>query len=302
MPPSKPQADRTGSKAPGGLTAGLYVVATPIGNAGDITLRALAVLAGCDAIACEDTRVTARLLAIHQIARPLIAYHDHNAARILPRLIERVAAGQRIALVSDAGTPLISDPGYRLVRACREAGLAVVPVPGPSAVLSALCVAGLPTDRFLFAGFPPTKAASRRRFLGELACVPATLVLFESGPRLAASLADMAAAFGLRDVTIARELTKKFEEVRTGTLAEMAAAAAAAEPPRGEITLVIAPPSPAAAPDEREVDALLEQALTENSVSAAASRVAAETGVAKRIVYARALALAGQPGGTRDEG
>lgn len=290
---SKPSAGRPGQEIQRcDLAPGLYVVATPIGNAADITLRALAVLAGCDAIACEDTRVTARLLAIHNLSRPLLAYHDHNAERALPRLIDRLRAGGRIALVSDAGTPLVSDPGFRLVRACRDAGVSVIPIPGASSVLTALCAAGLPTDRFLFAGFSPVKPGARRRFLDELATVPATLVLFESTQRLAASLGDMAAVLGHRDAAIGRELTKKFEEMRTGTLEELAAAYAAAEPPRGEVTVVIAPPGPPAAPDADVVDTLLRAALADESVSAAAARIATETGLPKRTVYTRALQLA----------
>src|SRR5262249_38923356 len=202
---------------------GLHVVATPIGNLRDVTLRALEVLAGVDLIACEDTRVTRRLTAHYGISAPLTPYHDHNAAAARPRLLERLAAGSAIALVSDAGTPLISDPGYRLVRAAREAGHLVTTVPGPSSVLAALAVAGLATDRFLFDGYLPAKSSERRTRIAELAGAPATLVLFETGPRLAATLADLAAGLGAREAAVCRELTKVHEEVRRGELAALAA-------------------------------------------------------------------------------
>jgi 16S rRNA (cytidine1402-2'-O)-methyltransferase len=273
------------------LDPGLYVVATPIGHASDITLRALRVLGGVDAIACEDTRVTAKLLAIHGISTSLTPYHDHNARTAGPALVKRLADGGRIALVSDAGTPLVSDPGYRLVRACADAGVAVIPIPGPSAVLAALCVSGLPTDRFLFAGFAPPRTGPRRRFLAELATVPATLVLMESPRRLAAALADMAEILGPRQAVVARELTKLFEEVRRGALAELADHYREAAPPRGEVTLVVSPPAAPPQADDAEVDRLLSAALDEASVRDAAEQVAAETGLAKRHLYARALEL-----------
>jgi 16S rRNA (cytidine1402-2'-O)-methyltransferase len=273
------------------LDPGLYVVATPIGHASDITSRALRVLAGVDAIACEDTRVTAKLLAIHGISTSLTPYHDHNARAAGPVLVKRLQAGERIALVSDAGTPLISDPGYRLVRACADAGVPVVPIPGPSAVLAALCVSGLPTDRFLFAGFAPPRAGPRRRFLTELAAVPATLVLMESPRRLATSLADMADVLGGRDAMVARELTKLFEEIRRGTLAELADHYREAATPKGEVTVVVAPPTAPPQADGADVDRRLSEALDEASVRSAAEKVAAETGLPKRRLYARALEL-----------
>ena len=298
---SKPRRDKAAVKAgpapppdaglPSGLPSGLYVVATPIGNAADITLRALAVLAAVDVIACEDTRVTRKLLTIHGISRPLTAYHEHNADAVRPRLLARLAAGERIALVSDAGTPLISDPGFRLVRACIAADVPVVPLPGASAVLAALTVAGLPTDRFLSAGFLPTRRGPRRRTLAELAPVPATLLILESPHRLAASLADMADVLGDRAAVVTRELTKLFEETVRGTLAELAARYAASGPPKGEITVVIAPPFAAAPPAAADVDALLAEALADGSVKDAAARVAAATGLPKRTLYARALEL-----------
>src|SRR5579863_3642322 len=228
-------------------TPGLHIVATPIGNLGDITLRALATLAGADAIACEDTRVTHKLLERYGIVRPLTPYHEHNAAKARPMLLRRLTEGAAIALVSDAGTPLISDPGYKLVRAAQDAGHRVTALPGASAVMAALAVAGLPTDQFLFAGFLPPKEAARGARIAALARIPATLVLFETGPRLAATLADLAHGLGgQREAALCRELTKLHEEIRRGELARMAETYAD-QPPRGEIVLVIAPP-PASVP------------------------------------------------------
>jgi 16S rRNA (cytidine1402-2'-O)-methyltransferase len=274
-----------------GLPAGLYVVATPIGHAADITIRALTVLRAADVIACEDTRVTAKLLALHGITRPLARYDEHTAATAGPALLARIKGGERVALVSDAGTPLISDPGYRLVRACADSGIAVVPIPGASAVLAALAVAGLPTDRFLFAGFPPPRTVARRRFYAELATVPATLVVMEGPHRLIASLADMAEVLGPREAAVARELTKMFEEVRRGRLDALAEEYQAREQVKGEVTIVVAPPAPATAPTAAEIDARLEQALEEGSVRTAAATVAEETGLPRRALYARALEL-----------
>src|SRR5215467_7638422 len=206
------------------LVAGLYLVATPIGNLRDVSLRALEILAAADVIACEDTRVTRKLLSHYGIATPLTPYHDHNAATARPKLIARLAQGARVALVSDAGTPLVSDPGYRLVSETQAAGHPVTAAPGASAVLAALSVAGLPTDRFFFEGFLPAKEAARRTRIAALARIPATLVLFETGPRLAAGLADLAEGLGDREATICRELTKLHEEVRRGSLSELARA------------------------------------------------------------------------------
>jgi 16S rRNA (cytidine1402-2'-O)-methyltransferase len=276
------------------LAPGLYVVATPIGNLADVTLRALSVLASAGLVLCEDTRVTRKLLDRYGLRPSLLAYHEHNAANVRPQVLAKLASGETVALVSDAGTPLVSDPGYKLVGAAIEAGHRVFPVPGASAALAALVAAGLPTDRFFFEGFLPAKAGQRQSRIAEIAGVPATLVLYESGPRLAASLTDLAAGLGDREAAICRELTKKFEEVRRGTLAQLAAHYRDAGEPKGEIVIVAAPPSdnveqisPAA------LDAKLKAALKTLSVKEAAEAVAGETGIKRREVYQRALALAG---------
>jgi len=278
----------------GKATPGLHVVATPIGNLGDITLRALATLAGADVIACEDTRVTRKLLDRYAIATPLTPYHDHNAASVRPRLLRRLAEGGAVALVSDAGTPLVSDPGFKLVRAARDAGYAVIALPGASAPLAALAVAGLPTDQFFFAGFLPPKQAARRARIAELAAIPATLILFETGPRVAATLADLAAGLGPeREAALCRELTKLHEEVRRGDLATLARDFTAAESEiRGEIVLVVGPPAAAAQPSADETDALLRAALGRVSLKDAVGEVALATGLPRRSLYQRALALA----------
>ena len=278
---------------PAKLAPGLYLVATPIGNLADITLRALEVLSAANTIACEDTRVTRKLLRAHGLERAMTAYHEHNAERVRPRLIERLKNGESVALVSDAGTPLISDPGYKLVRAVVAEGLRVSVVPGPSAPLAALVVSGLPSDRFLYAGFLPAKQAARRKVLAELSEIPVTLIFLESPRRLAATLEDMAQLLGARPAAVARELTKLFEEVRRGRLADLAAQYRAAGPPRGEIAIVVGPPNPEA-PRADDLDDLLAAALEQASLRDAATRVAAETGLPRREVYARALALSGR--------
>ena len=290
----QPQAKMGGAK----MDAGLYIVATPIGNADDITLRALATLEQADLIACEDTRVTGKLLAFYGIAARKIPYHEHNAARAGAILLRHLQRGQAVALVSDAGTPLISDPGYKLVNACHDAGIPVTVIPGASAPIAALAVSGLPSDRFLFAGFLPVKQAGRRKTLKELASVRATLVLFESPRRLAASLADMAAVLGHRKAAVARELTKFFEEVRRATLEELARHYREAGPPKGEVVIVIAPPDKSAvlAADAVDIDTQLGAALESLGVRDAAAKVAAATGVSKRELYSRALALTGRGG------
>ncbi len=293
-----PPPDRDDGGTPVGadvpvLPSGLYLVATPIGNLEDLGPRARRVLAGVDRILCEDSRVTGGLLHACGLKRPLWPYHEHNAERVRPQVIAALARGERLALVSDAGTPLISDPGFKLVREARAAGVRVVPIPGPSAVLAALIVSGLPTDRFFFQGFLPTKTAARDRVLRELAPLRATLVVFESAKRAEASLRALAAILGPRPACLARELTKTFEEVRSGELAALADGCVA-DPPRGEVVLVIGGAGEAPTMAESDVDAALRSALTRLSPSEAAREVAAATGLARRDLYRRALALDGR--------
>ncbi|HVL71071.1 MAG TPA: 16S rRNA (cytidine(1402)-2'-O)-methyltransferase [Beijerinckiaceae bacterium] len=275
------------------LSGGLYVVATPIGNLKDVTLRALNVLAAAHAILAEDTRVTKTLLAHYGITTPLVAYHEHSSDAVRERMIHRLSEGQALALVSDAGTPLVSDPGYRLVQAAIAQGLPVIPIPGASAVLSALVVSGLPTDRFFFEGFLPAKSAARRTRLSEIAAIPATLMLFEAPHRLPEMLADAADVLGARPAVVARELTKLFETVRRGSLRELADAFRSEGPPKGEIVVLI---GAADEPSPEEVDAAVDErlraALQRHSLKDAAALVADELGRPKRAVYARALALA----------
>lgn len=298
--PREPSEAAAGEQPVGGLAPGLYLVATPIGNLRDITVRALDILRGADVIACEDTRITRRLLSHYAIATPTTAYHDHNAATALPRLIKRLQKGEIVALVSDAGTPLVSDPGYRLVRAALAESIAVTTAPGPVAAMAALTVSGLPTDTFLFAGFLPPKAAARRQRLEALADVPATLIFYESPRRVPATLAAMADCLGARPAVVARELTKLFEEVARGSLAELAAAFAEAGPPRGEVVLVVGPPAPHSADDSpARLDQQLRDALATMSLRDAVDHVAAVSGSKRRAVYQRALALSG--GGPSDE-
>ncbi len=270
---------------------GLYLVATPIGNLGDMTLRGLAILAGVDVIACEDTRVTRKLTERYGVTTPLVAYHDHNAETARPKLLARLAQGQSVALVSDAGTPLISDPGYKLVREAREAGFVVTAVPGASAVMAAVASAGLPTDRFLFEGFLPPREQARKSRIAELAEVPATLVFFETGPRIAAMLDDLAAVLGARDAAVCRELTKLHEEVRRGDLAALARAYDEGAETRGEFVVVVGPPAapPPVATDA--LDDLLRRALATASLKDAVEAVVAATGHKRRLVYQRALSL-----------
>lgn len=273
------------------LPAGLHLVATPIGNLRDMTVRALEVLAAADVIACEDTRITGRLLDHYGIRTPLTPYHEHNAADARPGLLARLAAGEAVALVSDAGTPLVSDPGFKLVREAHAAGHPVTPIPGASAVLAALAVSGLPTDRFFFEGFLPAKEAQRQARIADLGRIPATLVLFETGPRLAAALADLSAGFGPRDAAICRELTKLHEEVRRGSLEELATSYARAPEPKGEIVIVIAPPVAEPKLEAETLDDMLRNALGRVSVKEAVAEIAAATGHPRREVYQRALAL-----------
>jgi 16S rRNA (cytidine1402-2'-O)-methyltransferase len=275
------------------LAPGLHVVATPIGNLSDISLRALTTLAAADTVVAEDTRVAKTLLAHYGISTPLVAYHEHNAEVMRPHLIARLASGAALALVSDAGTPLISDPGYRLVAEALARGLPVTSVPGASAVLTALVVAGLPTDRFFFEGFLPPKMAARRQRIAELSTIPGTLVFFESPRRVADTLVDLAAVLGPRDAALARELTKVFETVRRGTLPELAAALATAPPPKGEIVLLVGPPAEGAPKIEAaDLDLRIGKALETLSVKEAAAVVSAQTGQPRRHVYARAVELA----------
>lgn len=277
------------------ISPGLHVVATPIGNLRDISLRALSTLAAADAILAEDTRVTKVLLAHYGISTPLVAYHEHNAAVVRPHLLARLASGAALALVSDAGTPLVSDPGFKLVADAVAQGTPITAVPGASAVLAALVVAGLPTDRFFFEGFLPGKSGARRQRIAELAAIPGTLVFFESARRLAETLTDLAAVLGPRESAIARELTKHFETVRRGSLPDLAAALIAEGPPRGEIVLLVGPPGevdPEAG--VADLDSRLRAAMSKHSLKDAASVVAAESGIPRRRVYARAIELAAE--------
>jgi 16S rRNA (cytidine1402-2'-O)-methyltransferase len=271
------------------LEPGLYIVATPIGNLGDITPRAVEILRGVAAIACEDTRITGKLLHHLEIDARMIRYDDHASEATREHLLG-LAAEQPLALVSDAGTPLISDPGFKLVREARGRGIAVTSLPGPSALVVALTLSGLPSDRFLFAGFLPNKAKARTDILAELASLKATLVFYETAPRLLDSLAAVAEVLPGREVAVARELTKKFEECRSGSPEELAAHYAA-HPPKGEIVLLVGPPGEAPAPGEADVDALLRAALQTEKASQAAAQVAKATGLDRKALYARAMEL-----------
>jgi len=272
-----------------GLAPGLYVTATPIGHARDITLRALEALKACDLIAAEDTRVTSKLLAIYGLSKPMTPYNDHNGERERPRLLAKLRAGQRIVLVSDAGTPLVSDPGFKLVRAALAEGIAVHALPGASAPLAALTLSGLPSDRFLFAGFLPSKRGERRTSLEALRTNAVTLIFFESAQRLGECLADMAEIFGERQACVARELTKLHEEIRRDTLAELAAHYGDVDPPRGEITLVVGGAVQGQV-DFSTLDRLLESALAFMPVRAASDLLAEALDLPRRAVYDRALA------------
>ncbi len=271
------------------LASGLYVVATPIGNLRDITLRALDVLAQADLVLCEDTRVTGKLLHAYGISAKLERHDEHAAERARPKAMAALALGQRVALVSDAGTPLISDPGYRLVREAAGEGYAVFPIPGSSALIAGLSAAGLPTDRFLFAGFPPPKSAARRTFLAEVAGIRATLVFYEGGSRLAASLADMAVVLGDREAVVCRELTKLYETIYRGSLATLAADPKL-DAPKGEIVILVGPGRETEA-TAADADAALNEALTRLKPAAAAAEVAKALGLSRRDLYRRALEL-----------
>ena len=273
------------------LQPGLHVTATPIGHLGDISLRAVNALAAADEILCEDTRVTGKLLHRYGITNRLVPYHDHNAAKLRPAILEALKAGKALVLVSDAGTPLVSDPGYKLARAVIEAGLPLHVIPGASAPLAALTLSGLPSDRFMFCGFLPEKKNERRRLLQSLKAVPATLIFFESARRITAALADIAETLGPRTVAVTRELTKLYEEAVRGEAAEVATLLTERETIKGEITLVVSPPGEEAPPAQEVID----QALLEASVTMPAGKAAADIahrfGLAKRDLYARLLAL-----------
>ena len=298
--PSEPEAihasgDSTGSRLAGQpaqtLGPGLYVVSTPIGNLRDITLRALDVFKAVEEVLAEDTRVAGKLMSAYGLKVRLSPYHDHNAAERRPDLISRMKAGAKIALISDAGTPLVSDPGWKLAHDALEAGVKVYPIPGASAMLAGLVASGLPSDHFMFAGFLPPKSGARRAAAEALKGVPGTLIFYESGPRLAASLDDLAASLGgNRQAAVARELTKMFEETRRGTLSELAAHYAEAGPPRGEIVLLVGPPLDTEI-TQASLDAALLDALTDQPTKAAANAVAEALGLPKRDVYQRALQL-----------
>lgn len=272
------------------LPPGLYIVATPIGNLGDLSPRAADVLRRAEVIAVEDTRVTARLLRHAGSERPMTPYHDHNAERVRPGLVARMAR-EAVALVSDAGTPLISDPGYKLVRDARAAGALVTTIPGPSAAISALTLAGLPTDRFAFFGFLPAKPGARAAAIAEAAPFRGSLIFYESGQRLAGALAALAEGLGDREGAVAREISKAFEECVTGTLADLAARYADAPAPKGEIVIIVGPPGEAPPAGEDEVAAALAEALERLPPAKAASEVAKRLGADRKALYARAMEL-----------
>lgn len=272
------------------LDAGLYVVATPIGNLRDITLRALDVLRGVDMILAEDTRQSAKLLAAYDIKTPLRAYHDHNAAKSVPGLIKKLEDGARLAIISDAGTPLVSDPGFKLARAAVEADIPVIPLPGASAVLAALVTSALPSDAFSFAGFLPPKSSARQTALARYQSTPGTLIFFESPSRVAASLSDMMSVLGDRPAALARELTKRYEQTRRGTLSTLIDSVRV-DPPRGEIVIVIGPSATGDLWSEDDVHAALSENIPDMGVKRASAHIAELSGWAKRDVYQRALRL-----------
>ncbi len=270
----------------------LFIVATPIGNLKDITLRAIETLKKANLICCEDTRHAGKLLSAHGISTPTMPYHEHNGEKQRPIILDRLAQGQQIALISDAGTPLISDPGYKLVAETRAAGFPVTPIPGASAAITALCASGLPTDQFHFCGFPPSKSSARRSFFEKFCTVPGTLVFYEAPRRLDEFFADAVAVFDpARRAVVARELTKAFEEFRQDTLEALAAYYANAEPPKGEAVVLIAPQAEASIPSSQNVEDLLKQALEKYSVKEAAELVAKATGLPRRDIYQQALRL-----------
>lgn len=270
--------------------SGLYIVATPIGNLADLSRRAIALLSAADIVAVEDSRITGKLLHHLGLKKKMRRYNDHSSEGDRDALVD-AARSQVVVLVSDAGTPLISDPGYKLVRSAREAGVYVSTAPGPSAAIAALSICGLPTDRFLFAGFLPSKAKARNEAIAGYAGINATLIFYESGPRLAAMLAAAASGFGTREGAVARELTKKFEEVITGTLSELAARYAAAEAPKGEIVVIIGPPEDIAVYETGDFDTALYEALLRLPTAKAAAEIAKRFGLERSDVYVRAAAM-----------
>ncbi|NNF77444.1 MAG: 16S rRNA (cytidine(1402)-2'-O)-methyltransferase [Rhizobiales bacterium] len=270
---------------------GLYVVATPIGNLGDITIRALATLAAADLVFCEDTRISRRLLERYGINAKLNTYHDHNGDKVRPQILEKLEGGASVALISDAGTPIVSDPGYKLVKAARERGIEVYPLPGASAPIAGLAKSGLPSDRFFFGGFLPVKQGARRKILSELSGLRATLIFFDTGNRIAASLADVAETLGARQVVVTRELTKLHEQAISGEAGPLAQTIGKQ---RGEITLLIAPPEGDAQMSEKRIEEALRAALAELPVGKAASRAAKELGLSRQDLYDRALDLKNQ--------
>ena len=294
------EISNTVSLRPDMIAAGLYVVATPIGNARDISLRALDVLAGVDVVLCEDTRITKKLFALHGLSNQMQAYHEHNGDKMRPKILNWLAAGKSVALVSDAGTPLISDPGYPLIVAARAAGANIVSVPGPSSPMAALSIAGLPTDKFMFLGFLPPKKTARQKALQDVASLSATLVLFESAKRLSALLGDIDHILGAREVVVCRELTKKFEEVVAGTAADLQAQYNEKGPPKGEIVVLIKGAGALAAWSKAEVEAALLAQLPEKGTRRAADEVATLSGWARREVYQLALAM--QSAASTDKG
>jgi 16S rRNA (cytidine1402-2'-O)-methyltransferase len=278
------------------LAPGLHVVATPIGNLGDITIRALSTLAAAETVLCEDTRTSGRLMERFAIRTRLSPYHEHNARDVRPGILERLKQGAAIALISDAGMPLVSDPGYRLVKEAAEMGIPVTACPGPSAVLTGLALSGLPTDRFLFAGFVPQKQGERRRLFAEFAKLKATLIFFESPHRIVETLHDLATVLPGRAVAVTRELTKLHEEVLRGTAAEIAAQLEARTSVKGEITLLVGPPVEEEAVQEADLDAAIAEALADMPASKAASEVAKRFNLSRSDVYQRILAAKGGDG------
>jgi 16S rRNA (cytidine1402-2'-O)-methyltransferase len=273
------------------LVSGLYLVATPIGNARDITLRALDILSQADIVLCEDTRTSGKLMKIHGLHAILQPYHEHNAERVRPMIMNHLEKGKVVAMISDAGMPLVSDPGYKMVEACVKEGMMVTAAPGPSSSLTALVLSGLPTNQFFFQGFLPSKTGARQKALGEISTVPGTLIFLESAKRLAASLTDMRSVLGNRPAAVGRELTKFYEEIRRGDLDELAAHYAEAGAPKGEITLCVGPPLEMTPPSDEALDIMLKEALKSQTVKDVATHFAMTTGLPKRVLYNRALRL-----------